>query len=93
MREKETERKRKRDGDVKKGKESFNNRNFNFGCCIKETVAKYYRALNSILRADGRSNDMTMLRLIEAQCIPILSYGIEIVHVRERDKWRKMRVA
>ena len=36
---------------------------------------------------------MTMLRLIEAHCIPILSYGIEVVHVRDRDERRKLRVA
>ena len=40
----------------------------------------------------GRSIDMTMLRLIEAHCIPILTCGIEIVHVRDRDENRKQRV-
>ena len=64
-----------------------------FGCCIKDTIAKYYRALNAILRVEGRSNDLVMLRLIEAHCIPILSYAIEIVHVRDRDERRKLRVA
>ena len=64
-----------------------------FGCCIQETVAKYYRALNALLRVEGRSNDMAMLRLIEAHCISILTYGIEILHVRDRDERRKMRVA
>ena len=65
----------------------------NFGCCMLEAIAKYYRALNAILRVEGRSNDMTMLRLIEAHCLPILTYGIEIVHVRDRDENRKQRVA
>ena len=64
-----------------------------FGCCTQETVAKYYRALNALLRVEGRSNDMVMLRLIEAHCISILTYGIEILHVRDRDERRKMRVA
>ena len=64
-----------------------------FGCCVKETICKFYRALNSILRVEGRSDEMVMLRLIETHCIPILTYAIEIVHVRNRDKRRSMRVA
>ena len=48
-----------------------------FGCCVKETVRKFYGALNSILRVEGRSDDMVMLRLMEAHCIPILSYTFE----------------
>ena len=65
----------------------------NFDCCIQETIAKYYRALNAILRVEGRSNDIIMLRLLEAHCIPILTYGIEVLHVRDRDERRKLRVA
>ena len=42
---------------------------------------------------EGRSNDMIMLRLIEAHCIPILTYGIEVFHVRDRDERRRLRVA
>ena len=64
-----------------------------FGCCIEETLCKYYRALNSILRVDGRSNDIVMLRLIESHCIPILSYAIEVLHIRDRKQKSKMRVA
>ena len=64
-----------------------------FGCCVKETISKFYRALNSILRVEGRSDDMVMLRLLEAHCIPILTYAIEIVHVKDRDCRRKLRVA
>ena len=40
---------------------------------------KFYRALNSIIQIEGRSDDMVMLRLLEAHCIPILAYAIEIV--------------
>ena len=65
----------------------------NFGCCTQEMIAKYYRALNALLRVEGRSNDMVMLKLVEAHCISILTYGIEIVHVRDRDERRKIRVA
>ena len=64
-----------------------------FGCCIEETLCKYYRALNSILRVDGRSNDVVMLRLIESHCIPILSYAIEVIQVLDRKQKSKMRVA
>ena len=64
-----------------------------FGCCITEKISKYYRALNAILRVEGRSDDKVMLRLLEAHCFPILTYGIEVIHVRRRDDRRKMRVA
>lgn len=61
-----------------------------FGCCVKETIAKFYKALNTILRIDGRSDDMVMLRLLEAHCLPILSYGVEVLHVTDRDDRRHM---
>ena len=64
-----------------------------FGCCVKETLRKFYRALNSILRIEGRSDDMVMLRLLETYCLPILTYGIEILNVSNRDDKRHMRVA
>ena len=64
-----------------------------FNCCIKETLRKFYRSLNSILRIEGRSDDMVMLRLLEAHCLPILAYGIEVVTVADRDDKRHMRVA
>ena len=34
-----------------------------------------------------------MLRLLEAHCLPILTYGIEIIHVSDRDERRQLRVA
>ena len=64
-----------------------------FGCCVKEKIAKFYRALNSITRIEGRSDDMVMLRLLEAHCLPILAYGIEVFHVRDRDMRSKLRAA
>ena len=69
------------------------NRNPEHGGCVNETISKFYRALNSILRVEGRSDDMVMLRLLEAHCIPILTYAIEVVHVKDRDCRRKLRVA
>ena len=34
-----------------------------------------------------------MLGLLEAHCLPILSYAVEILHVSDRDDRRHMRVA
>ena len=34
-----------------------------------------------------------MLRLIETHCLPILTYGIEVITVSDRDTRRQMRVA
>ena len=48
---------------------------------------------NSILRVEGRSDDMVMLRLIESHSVPILTYGIEMTDVANRDKKRSLQVA
>ena len=64
-----------------------------FDCSVKDRVKKFYRCANSIFRIDGRSNDTVMLRLVEAHCVPILTYAIEIVHVSNRDERRQLRVA
>ena len=64
-----------------------------FSCSVKERVKKFYRCANSILRIDGKSNDFIMLRLLEAHCVPILTYAIEVVDVINRDERRSLRVA
>ena len=64
-----------------------------FSCCIHETLGKFYRAVNSILRVDGRSDDIVMLRLLESHCISILTYAIEVLHVADRRQKSKLRVA
>ena len=64
-----------------------------FGCSVKERVKSFYRSLNSILRVEGRSQDMTLLRLIESHCVPILTYAIEMSVVANRDERRSLRVA
>ena len=64
-----------------------------FGCSVVERVKSFYRCLNAILRVEGRSDDMVLLRLIEAHCIPILSYAIELTVVANRDERRSLRVA
>ena len=64
-----------------------------FDCSIKEKVKKFYRCANSIFRIDGKSNDTVMLHLVETHCVPILTYGIEVIHVSNRDERRQLRVA
>ena len=64
-----------------------------FGCSVSERVKSFYRSLNSILRVEGRSDDMVLLRLIEAHCVPILSYAVEMTDVANRDERRSLRVA
>ena len=64
-----------------------------FGCSVTDRVKQFYRSLNSILRVEGRSEDMTLLRLVEAHCVPVLTYAMEICHVADRDERRSLRVA
>ena len=64
-----------------------------FNCCIEEKVKSFYRSANAILRIEGRSNDLVMLQLLEAHCVSILSYGIEVIHIANADTRRKLRVA
>ena len=64
-----------------------------FGCSVEDRVKSFYKSLNAILRVEGRSNDMVLLRLIEAHCVPILSYAIEMADVANRDERRSLRVA
>ena len=64
-----------------------------YGCSVAERVKSFYRSLNSILRVDGRSDDMVMLRLIESHSVPILTYAIEVTDVANRDEKRSLRVA
>ena len=64
-----------------------------FNCCIDNKIKSFYRAANAILRIDGRSDEIVMLRLLESQCISILKYGVEVIYVADRDERRKLRVA
>ena len=64
-----------------------------FDCSVTDRIKKFYRCANSILRIDGRSNNMVMLHLIETHCVPLLTYAIEVVHVVNRDERRPLRVA
>ena len=64
-----------------------------FGCSVTDRVKSFYRSLNSILRVEGRPDDMVLLRLIEAHCVPILTYAIEVINVANKDEKRSLRVA
>ena len=64
-----------------------------FNCSVKDRVKSFYRALNGILRVEGKSDDLVLLRLLEAHCLPIITYGIEIMHITQRDERRSLRVA
>ena len=64
-----------------------------FNCCIDDKVKAFYRCANGILRIEGRSSEPVMLQLLEAHCVPILSYAIEVIHVANRDERRRLRVA
>ena len=64
-----------------------------FGCNVKDKLSSFYRALNSILRIEGRSDELVKLRLLEAHCLPILTFGIEVIHISDRNDRRQLRVA
>ena len=61
-----------------------------FNCCIDSKIKSFYRAANAILRIDGRSDEIVMLRLLESQCISILKYGVEVIYVADRVERRKL---
>ena len=65
----------------------------NFGCSVGDRVKKFYRCSNAILRIEGKSDEMTMLKLLETHCIPVLTYGIEVIFVSDQTERRKLRVA
>ena len=64
-----------------------------FDCAIDGKLGSFYKCLNAIVRIEGRSNELVMLRLLESHCLPILTYAIEVIHVSDTDTRRKMRVA
>ena len=60
---------------------------------LKNKLSSSYPALNSIIRIEGGADEMVKLRLLEAHCLPILTYGIEVIYVRNRNVRRQLRVA
>ena len=47
----------------------------------------------SFFRIEGRSDDLTMLRLVESHCVPILTYGMEIARFSDARESSKIRAA
>ena len=64
-----------------------------FGCSAAERIKSFYRCSNAIFRIEGRSDDLTMLSLVESHCIPVLTYGIEIAHFSDARERSKIRAA
>ena len=64
-----------------------------FGSTAADRIKKYYKCANAIFRIEGRSDDLTMLRLIEAHCVPILTYAIEVAELNDRNERSKIRAA
>ena len=60
---------------------------------VSDRVKKFYRCTNDILQIEGKSDEMTMLKLLETHCIPVLTYGIEVIFVSDQTERRKLRVA
>ena len=65
----------------------------NFSCSASERIKKFYRCANAIFRIEGWSDDLTMLRLVESHCLPMLTYGIEVAHFPDARERSKMRAA
>ena len=57
-----------------------------FDCCAKEKLKSFYRALNLILRIEGRSDEL----VLKHTALPYSPYGIEVFHKADR---RQLRVA
>ena len=64
-----------------------------FGCSVTERIKKFYRCANAIFRIDGHSDELVMLKLVEAHCVPLLTYAIEVIHIANNDERRQLRVA
>ena len=64
-----------------------------FKCSVMNRIKKFYKCANAIFRIEGRSDDLTMLSLVETHCVPILTYGIEIVEFLDASQRSKARAA
>ena len=64
-----------------------------FGCSATGRIKRFYRCANAIFRVEGRSDDLTMLRLAESHCVPILTYSMEIAHFSDQREKSKIRAA
>ena len=64
-----------------------------FKCSVSDRIKQYYKCANAIFRVEGRSDDLTMLRLVETHCIPVLTYGIEVADSLDHRERSKIRAA
>ena len=64
-----------------------------FKCSVTDRIQKFYKCANAIFRIEGRSDDLTMLSLVESHCLPILTYGIEVVDFFDPRQRSKIRAA
>jgi hypothetical protein len=64
-----------------------------FSCSVKTKLSKFYKSVNHILRVEGVQNELVLLRLAESHSLPILSYGVEVIYVRNINERRQLRVA
>ena len=63
-----------------------------FMCSSVDRIKKFYKCSNAIFRIDGYSEDLTMLRLVESHCVPILTYCIDSISLNIREM-QNMRTA
>ena len=64
-----------------------------FKCSVTDRIQKFYKCANAIFRIDGRSDDLTMLSLVESHCVPILTYGMEVIDFYDNRQKSKIRAA
>ena len=64
-----------------------------FKCSVTDRIHKFYKCANAIFRIEGRSDDLTMLSLVETHCVPILTYGIEVAEFLDAHQRSKVRAA
>ena len=64
-----------------------------FSCSANARIRRFYRGANAIFRIEGWSDDLTMLRLVESHCVPILTYGLEIAYFADASERSKLRAA
>ena len=64
-----------------------------FKCSVTDRIQKFYKCANAIFCIEGSSDDLTMLSLVETHCVPILTYGIEIVDFLDAGQRSKARAA
>ena len=44
-----------------------------FKCSVTDRIQKFYKCANAIFRIEGRSDNLTILSLVESHCLPILT--------------------